>query len=376
MSTIVTRTGKGSALTWAEADANFTNLNNDKLETSTAAATYTPKGAIGSSGLTMSTAKILGRTTASTGAPEEITVGTGLSLSTGALDASGTLSQSVALSGDISPTQITANQNDYNPTNLATSSVLRLTTDASRDVTGLQGGADGRIIIIHNVGSFAVVLKDESANSSAANRFALTGDTTLLTDQAILLQYDSTSSRWRAVTSPFSASSVTGIGNGRTTDITISSAGEVTMPLQPAFLAYNSATDANVTGDNTSYTVICDTEVFDQNGDYNAGTGVFTAPVTGRYRLTFRVLLAELAAAHVTQNLSIIASNRTFNVQDIFPGGANPFTQRQFEINCLVDMDSGDTAYPTVQIAGGTKVVDVYGGASNNFTSFMGELVA
>lgn len=34
MSTIVTRTGKGSALTWAEADANFTNLNGDKVEKS------------------------------------------------------------------------------------------------------------------------------------------------------------------------------------------------------------------------------------------------------------------------------------------------------------------------------------------------------
>jgi hypothetical protein len=32
MSTIVTRAGKGSALTWAEADANFTNLNTDKAE--------------------------------------------------------------------------------------------------------------------------------------------------------------------------------------------------------------------------------------------------------------------------------------------------------------------------------------------------------
>ena len=32
MSTIVTRAGKGSALTWTEGDANFTNLNDDKLE--------------------------------------------------------------------------------------------------------------------------------------------------------------------------------------------------------------------------------------------------------------------------------------------------------------------------------------------------------
>jgi hypothetical protein len=32
MSTIVTRAGKGSALTWTEGDNNITNLNNDKLE--------------------------------------------------------------------------------------------------------------------------------------------------------------------------------------------------------------------------------------------------------------------------------------------------------------------------------------------------------
>lgn len=38
MSTIVTRAGKGSALTWTEADANFTNLNTDKAELSALAA--------------------------------------------------------------------------------------------------------------------------------------------------------------------------------------------------------------------------------------------------------------------------------------------------------------------------------------------------
>ena len=32
MATIITRSGKGSPLTHTEGDANFTNLNNDKLE--------------------------------------------------------------------------------------------------------------------------------------------------------------------------------------------------------------------------------------------------------------------------------------------------------------------------------------------------------
>ena len=34
MATIVTRAGKGSPLTHTEVDANFTNLNDDKLESS------------------------------------------------------------------------------------------------------------------------------------------------------------------------------------------------------------------------------------------------------------------------------------------------------------------------------------------------------
>lgn len=106
----------------------------------------------------------------------------------------------IALTADISPSQITANQDDYNPTGLATANTLRLSTDASRDVTGLAGGADGRLMIVHNVGSNPLVLKDESASSTAANRFALGGaDATLAANQSVTLQYDATSSRWRMV---------------------------------------------------------------------------------------------------------------------------------------------------------------------------------
>jgi hypothetical protein len=57
----------------------------------TAALTYVPvaTGAYTSSGLTMSTGRLLGRSTAATGAAEEIAIGTGLSLSAGTLTATG-----------------------------------------------------------------------------------------------------------------------------------------------------------------------------------------------------------------------------------------------------------------------------------------------
>lgn len=106
--------------------------------------------------------------------------------------------QDFALSGDISPAQITANQDDYNPTGLADASVLRLSTDASRNITSIAGGADGRVLLILNVGSFNIVLKDDDgATGTAGNRFAFSGDVTLAGDQGAIIWYDSTSSRWR-----------------------------------------------------------------------------------------------------------------------------------------------------------------------------------
>ena len=112
--------------------------------------------------------------------------------------AGGAFAGNLAFTADISPAQITANQNDYNPTDLTTASTLRLSTDASRNITGIAGGSDGRLLLIHNIGSFNVVLVNASSLSADVNRFALSGDLTLGPSQGVILQYDSTSSRWRA----------------------------------------------------------------------------------------------------------------------------------------------------------------------------------
>jgi len=123
----------------------------------------------------------------------------------------GTLSDAFALTSDISPTQITANQDDYNPTSLSTSSVIRLDSDAAYNITGLQGGSDGRVVILHNVGSYTLTLTDEDASSTAAYRFALYADYALYADTSAVLQYDSTSSRWRLIASYSTASTTKGL---------------------------------------------------------------------------------------------------------------------------------------------------------------------
>lgn len=104
------------------------------------------------------------------------------------------------LTGINSPTGISADQNDYNPAGLSTANTLRLSTDAQRTITGLQGGVSGRVMVIVNVGSFPFVLGHENAGSTAANRFLFDSyDLVLAVGQSVTLQYDSTSSRWRTL---------------------------------------------------------------------------------------------------------------------------------------------------------------------------------
>ncbi len=103
--------------------------------------------------------------------------------------------------GVIAPAQITANQNNYKPTGLSTANVLKISTDASRDITGLDSTNDGkfRLLFLVNIGAFDVVLKNQSGSSDAANRFAFAGDITVAGDQGIQLFYDSTARRWRSI---------------------------------------------------------------------------------------------------------------------------------------------------------------------------------
>jgi hypothetical protein len=97
----------------------------------------------------------------------------------------------------ISPAQLVANTNDWAPAGLATAAMIRVSTDASRNLTGLTGGSGGRLLTIHNVGVQPLVLKDEDGASTGANRFALFADYTLTADGMVTLQYDGTTSRWR-----------------------------------------------------------------------------------------------------------------------------------------------------------------------------------
>ena len=111
-------------------------------------------------------------------------------------------STTFAITGQLTPSSLSSGStNDYNPGSLSTSTWLRLTPNLlGSTLTGLQGGAKGRIVVIENIhGSANLTLAANSASSSAANRFDLAADTLIPTKQCALLIYDDVQSLWKGI---------------------------------------------------------------------------------------------------------------------------------------------------------------------------------
>lgn len=138
--------------------------------------------------------------------------------------------QAMKISGDTSPSQITSNQNDYAPANFSTSTVIRIESDAARDITGIAAGSDGLRKLWCNVGSFAITFKDESASSTAGNRLAFGADLALGSKACNWLIYDATSSRWRSESAAGSgggAGTVTSVAGANGLDGTVTTSGSL-----------------------------------------------------------------------------------------------------------------------------------------------------
>ena len=109
------------------------------------------------------------------------------------------VTQAHLFSGVISPSQITADQDNYAPTGFSTCSVMRLTVDAARSITGIAGGAAGRHILILNIDATNSLTLKHDTTSTSANRFYCpnNADIVLLKNSGAWAWYDTTSSRWR-----------------------------------------------------------------------------------------------------------------------------------------------------------------------------------
>jgi hypothetical protein len=224
--------GCGMLATAAYANSSVTNpklaqMANSTVKCRTTAGTGDPEDCTATQGRT-----VLGLGTAAT--QNTGTSGANVPLLNGSNTASGNnvhtgtndFQAPVKLSSFVTATQITASQNNYTATDgsnsCSTKQTLRLSSDASRNITGLAcGQAEGDIRLIHNVGSQDIVLKNEDGGSTAGNRLLFGGDVTLLANYSITVRYDSMTARWRAITT----ASAGGGGGGTVTSAQIVGAG-------------------------------------------------------------------------------------------------------------------------------------------------------
>ena len=141
----------------------------------------------------------------------------------------------------------------------------------------------------------------------------------------------------------------------------IDSTGAVTMPAQPAVLAISTAAQNDIaTG---VVKINLDTEIYDQNSDFNTGTNTFTAPVTGKYMVSGQIGMTDVDTAFQWIYMLFTTSNRIYYMDLIDPrieissDGTHTWTG-----SALVDMDANDTLYLATRSS-------AHGAAQNNITA-------
>ena len=223
-------------------------------------------------------------------------------------------------------------------------------------------------------------IKTYAATTSATDSFSITGSTPTLTigdagAEDTKIVFDGNAQDYHIGLDDSADDLVIGKGStlGTTTHMAFDENGHITKPLQSAFHAYNGSSQTNLAGD-SAHTINIDTEVFDQNGDFNTSNYTFTAPVTGRYLFTYHLTLNTVDEGSPFTYAHLDTSNREYyhwfdnNIQL-----SADATYVSFPITVIADMDANDTALMKVFIGGGSAVTDT---ATSTNTWFTGCLLA
>ena len=204
------------------------------------------------------------------------------------------------------------------------------------------------------------VVLSNAAGPQLADEAATATNPTLIPNKAEV----DTGIGWAAADTPT-------IITGGTERMRIDSAGRVTKPTNVSFsLTMASTAPSNVTGDGTAYTVVWNTEVYDTGS--NCSSGVFTAPVAGRYLLSANCQVYGWSGSNPDDfSITIATSNRNYNGYTLGDVSASA-TNAGHCISVVADMDASDTAHVILYSGGGSKTLSMnYTAVANWFQGYL-----
>ena len=246
---------------------------------------------------------------------------------------------------------------DHPATSALSATSGTFSTDLTVDTTTLVVDSTNNRVGI-GTASPTQLLQVESSTNSAEVQLRLRGLTSGGGGRSAVVGFDPSSTT--------SSENHTFIGDGSSKFLKVDNVGHVTMPYQPAFRVSPSSTQSNIPI-NATTTVAFGTERFDQNGDFASNT--FTAPVTGKYQLSFALYLNETDTAAILQG-QIVTSNSSeyYDVVDL--GMFDADGQYGLNVSALADMDANDTAYVTVYLSNaGAAQMDI--NTVSHFSGFL-----
>ena len=231
-------------------------------------------------------------------------------------------------------------------------------TSISSPITALNNATANELV---TVGATTTELDAESGLTYTDGALVIGGTTPSLTigdagAEDTKIVFDGNAQDYHIGLDDSSDDLVIGLGSalGTTTHMSFDEAGHVKMPLTCAVHCESNADVANCTGDGSDVKLTYQTEHFDQNGDFSSQT--FTAPVTGRYLITFTTAIAGLGSGHDLTMWLETSNNNYLNQINL----ANVERNNEYYDLCaqIVDMDASDTATVNITVGGGSKTID------------------